>query len=94
MVTIGMNYRVLEGKEAVFERAFKSVLDVIVGIEGHLESHLYREVDDGGTYLIVSEWADEAAFTDFIRSEQFERVTNWGKDQVLSGPPKHQVYSS
>ncbi len=94
MVTIGMNYSVLEGKEEVFERAFRSVLEVMSGIEGHGESHLYRDVDAERSYLIVSEWTDQNAFMEFVRSEQFAKVTNWGKEQILSGPPKHQVYGA
>lgn len=92
MVTIGMNYRVLPGKEETFEKAFRSVLAVMGGMAGHVESHLFRDVDDAQTYLIVSEWNDEAAFQAFIRSEQFANVTNWGAEQILAGRPKHQVY--
>ncbi len=94
MVTIGMNYEVLEGKGEVFERAFKSVLEVMMDIEGHLVSHLYEDVNQTRSYLIVSEWNDVTAFNAFIGSEQFARVTNWGKEQVLAGPPRHQVYGA
>ena len=94
MVTIGMNYFVLEGKEEVFERAFGSVLETMSAMDGHQDSNLYRDVAEASSYLIVSEWSDEQAFTDFIRSDQFAKVTNWGKEQILSGPPKHQVYES
>lgn|GEM_PF-333555 len=94
MVTIGMNYNVLEGKAEVFERAFSSVLEAMTGIEGHSDSHLYRDVADEFNYLIVSEWSDEQAFSDFIKSDEFAKVTNWGKEQILAGPPKHQVYGA
>jgi len=94
MVTIGMNYQVLPGKEDVFERAFQSVVDVMRTMPGHSESHLYKDVSLGGSYLIVSEWNDKTAFDSFIRSEQFSKVTNWGKEQILAGRPKHQVYTT
>ena len=55
-------------------------------------SKLYKEVGSPQSYLIVSEWNDEAAFNAFIRSEAFAKVTNWGKEQILSGRPKHQIY--
>lgn len=93
MVTVGMNYTVLPGKEAVFERAFTQVLAVMKEMPGHTESHLYRDVADARAYLIVSEWNDRAQFDAFVRSEQFAKVTNWGKEQILAGRPKHQVYS-
>ena len=31
---------------------------------------------------------------DFIKSDSFAKVTNWGKEQILAGRPKHQVYQS
>ena len=94
MVTIGMNYEVLEEKEAVFERAFNRVLELMLEMEGHGESRLYRDVNARRSYLIVSEWTDQDAFDRFIRSEQFAKVTTWGKEQVLAGPPSHQVYGT
>lgn len=92
MITVGMNYRVLPGKEEVFENAFRGVLDVMTEMEGHGESHLYRDVHDPQSYVILSEWNDEDAFQSFIRSEQFAKVTNWGKEQILAGRPAHQIY--
>lgn len=93
MVTIGMNYSVLPGKELVFERAFKGVLDVMKDITGHSHSSLYKDIEVPNSYLIISEWNDKSAFDTFIKSEAFARVTNWGKEQILSGRPKHQVYT-
>ena len=88
-----MNYRVREGKEQVFENAFASVLDAMRGVEGHAESHLYREVSDGSrSYLIVSRWTSEDAFRGFVRSERFAKVTNWGSEHILDGPPRHTTY--
>jgi heme-degrading monooxygenase HmoA len=93
MVTIGMNYLVRAGKEQVFEDAFRRVLDVMREMEGHDVSRLYREVGDGArSYLIVSRWRDEDAFRSFVRSERFAKVTNWGSEHVLEGPPRHTTY--
>jgi heme-degrading monooxygenase HmoA len=93
VVTIGMNYRVREGKEQVFEDAFARVLDVMRDMEGHAESHLYREVGDGSrSYLIVSRWTSEDAFRGFVRSERFAKVTSWGSEHILDGPPRHTTY--
>jgi heme-degrading monooxygenase HmoA len=94
MVTVGMNYQVLPGKEEVFERAFKQVLTALQEAPGHNESHLYRDIDAPATYLIVSDWNDQTAFDTFIRSPEFARVTSWGKEQILAGRPKHRVYRS
>jgi heme-degrading monooxygenase HmoA len=92
MVTIGMNYKVLSGKEAVFERAFQQVLETMKQSPGHTTSYLYQEVGVPGSYLIVSDWNDKEAFDGFVKSEAFAKVTNWGKESILAGRPKHTVY--
>ncbi len=94
MVTIGMNYRVKEGKEAVFERSFNAVLDAIRSAPGHVHSSLYKDTAESTSYLILSEWNEKDKFDAFIKSDSFARVTNWGKEQILSERPKHQVYES
>jgi heme-degrading monooxygenase HmoA len=93
MVTIGMNYQVLPGKEQVFERAFGQVMEVMKTSPGHTASYLYKDVHKENSYLIISDWNDKAAFDTFIRSEAFGKVTNWGKEQILAGRPKHQVFT-
>jgi heme-degrading monooxygenase HmoA len=92
MITVGMNYKVLPGKEQTFENACQGVIRAMQGIAGHSESHLYRDVDQPASYLIVSDWSDRAAFDAFIRSETFAKVTSWGKEQILAGRPVHTVY--
>ena len=93
MVTIGMNYHVLPGKEKVFEDACARVVETMQGIDGHDESHLYRRIGDGGpVYLIVSRWESERAFDAFVTSDAFKKVTSWGRDNILSGPPRHTTY--
>lgn len=95
MVTIGMNYVVREGKERVFEDACRSVLDVLRQAEGHEESKIYRGIEaDDREYLIVSRWSDEEAFRRFIASDRFKKVTSWGKQNILAGPPRHTTYGA
>ena len=93
MVTIGMNYYVLPGKAQVFEDAVAKVVDTMGGMEGHDDSQLYKQVSDGDpTYLIVSRWNSEQDFNDFVASDAFKKVTNWGKQNILSGRPRHTTY--
>ena len=92
MVTIGMNYEVLEGKEEVFEKAFARVLTSLEGAAGHESSRLYRDVQRQRSYAIHSTWSDEERFQAFIASEQFAKVTDWGKEQILAARPEHVVY--
>jgi len=53
MVTIGMNYKMIPGKEKIFEDAFSKVIDVMNEMEGHSKSSLYKDVSDPQSYLIV-----------------------------------------
>ncbi len=92
MVTIGMNYKVLPGKEETFEKAFRSVLVVMAEMEGHSKTNLFKDIDDLQSYLIVSDWSSEEAFNGFIQSDKFRNVVNWGKENILAGRPSHTVY--
>src|SRR3972149_1862686 len=87
-----MNYAVLKGKESTFENAFRKVVKAMGGIAGHSETHMFCDIDDSLQYLIVSQWSDKSAFDAFIASETFRNVANWGKEQILSGRPRHEVY--
>ncbi len=92
MVTIGMNYHVIAGKEETFENAFNKVVKAMSGIDGHGETNMFKNITDGGHYLIVSQWSVKSAFDAFIASDTFKNVANWGKEQILSGRPTHEVY--
>ncbi len=87
-----MNYEVREGKEDVFETAFNKVHNAMRGIDGHRDSHMYRDINQPGHYLILSRWNDRASFDAFIGSEAFRKVTNWGKEEILVGRPHHEVF--
>lgn len=92
MLTVGMNYQVLEGKEKQFEDVFAAVLKVMDEMDGHTRSSLYCDVFKPGQYLIVSDWSDRSAFDAFIASERFRNVADWGKQQILAGRPTHEYY--
>src|SRR5918912_168705 len=92
MITIGMNYKVLPGKEESFERMFKNVLHSLQSVAGHGKSALYQDVADRQSYLIVSEWDSEDAFNAFVQSEKFRGVVDWGQENILAGKPVHTVY--
>ena len=92
MVTVGMNYHVIEGKQQDFEEKFAGVIDALRAADGHTKSTLWKDVSDNASYLITSEWSEEEAFTSFIRSDEFRSVTDWGKEQILSGRPQHKIY--
>jgi heme-degrading monooxygenase HmoA len=89
-----MNYHVIEGKQADFEGKFAAVIEALNAADGHTSSTLWKDVADGASYLITSEWSDEEAFRSFIGSDAFREVTNWGSEQILSGRPQHKIYKS
>ena len=92
MVTIGMNYEVIEGKGEIFTNAVAGVIEAMQGMEGHTHTRLFCDVHAPNSYLIVSDWSSEDAFNEFVGSESFRKVTNWGKEQILAGRPSHTVY--
>lgn len=92
MITVGMNYEIIEGKEKEFETMFAKVLTVMADFSGHSDTHLFTDVWKSNSYLVISEWSDEKAFDGFISSERFKNVVDWGKEKVLASRPKHEVY--
>ncbi len=92
MVTVGMNYEVLEGKEEPFEKKFALVVEALNQTPGHLKSHLMKDVFNPRSYLVVSEWKERLDFEDFVSSEVFRNVTNWGAGAILATRPTHKVY--
>ena len=94
MITVGMNYEVLEGKEQPFEKKFAQVLEVMATTLGHRTTGLYRDVFQIRKYLIVSEWETKESFDAFIASDVFKKTTDWGTEHILAGRPRHQVFRS
>jgi heme-degrading monooxygenase HmoA len=94
MITVGMNYVVLPGKQQDFEEKFAGVIDALKSAAGHEQSTLWRDTVNDTSYLITSEWSDEGAFTSFIRSDEFRAVTNWGQENILAGRPQHKIYKT
>ena len=84
--------------EKVLERYKPCSPAAIAAVVAWLAENDPRVVEDDCRYedspYTDGEWSDEQAFQDFIRSDAFRNVTNWGKEQILSGRPQHKVYKS
>ncbi len=91
MITVGMNYSVIPGKDELFVSVFAKVMAAMSGISGHVKTRLLRDAFNQHEYVVLSEWSDEGAFEEFIRSDRFRNVANWGKENVLAGRPVHQI---
>lgn len=92
MITIGMNYHVIPGKESQFKTAYEAVANVLAKADGHEESKLFSDCYEPNKFLIISEWKDQNAFQAFITSDAFRSVTNWGASELLLGRPQHKIY--
>lgn len=92
MVTVGMFYDVVEGRESDFEEKFDRVVAVMSDQPGHVRTTLYRQVRGEGNYAILSEWSSREAFQTFVASETFRQVTAWGKAGILAGRPRHRIF--
>lgn len=92
MITVGMYYEVIKGKEGEFEEKFEAVTQALDGSPGHLQSLLYHQVKKPNSYTILSEWDSQDAFKAFIQSDGFKEVTDWGKAEILEGRPHHKIY--
>ena len=93
MTTIGMHYDVIAGKEKEFEAGFLRVLAHLKTLPGHVESHMYSDIETAGSYVIFSEWEKLENFQAFIHSEAFKQAVAWGKAEMLRNRPRHRVYT-
>jgi len=93
MTTIGMHYDVKPGKEEEFEQGFLKTLEVLRGLPGHVESHLYEDVASRGSYVILSQWQRKEDFDGFLRSDAFKAAVAWGRAEILRGRPRHRIFN-
>jgi heme-degrading monooxygenase HmoA len=94
MTTIGMHYDVLPGKGPAFVEGFLGVLALMKTLPGHIDSHLYEDVQTPGSYVIMSEWDSKEAFGKFIQSREFADTVTWGKAEILRSRPRHKIYTN
>ena len=93
MTTIGMHYEVKPGKEEEFEQGFLGVLNLLKTLPGHIESHMYEDIESRGSYVILSQWESKEAYAEFLSSPEFAKAVAWGKAEILRSRPKHKVFN-
>lgn len=92
MITVGMQYDVRPGKEAAFEQGFAAVQDALkASWKGHTLTRLFRDVQTPLSYMIYSEWETMEDFQAFMTSDAFRKAADWGKEEILTGRPKHTI---
>lgn len=92
MLTVGLYYDVIPGKEETFEKMFSGVVEEIGKMEGFVSALLYKRVDQPNSYLIYSEWRDAESFDKLIKSREFSDVKDQGP-QLLLTRPHHKIYN-
>lgn len=92
MLTVGLYYDVVPGRETDFEEYFKMVAAQLEKVEGYVSALLYKRVDAPNSYLIYSEWKSRESFDAFIRSREFSGAKEGGSG-MLQGRPSHKIYN-
>src|SRR4051794_18059263 len=77
MTTIGMHYEVKPGKEEEFKQGFLGVLNLLKTLPGHIESHMYEDIESRGSYVILSQWESKEAYAKFLQSPEFAKAVAW-----------------
>lgn len=91
MISIGLYYDVVPGREKEFEDVFNAVRKSLEGTKGFVSAVLYRRVDKPNSYLIYSEWESLEAFRAFIASRPFKEVTTSYRE-MFERRPYNKVY--
>jgi heme-degrading monooxygenase HmoA len=92
MLTVGLYYDVVKGKESDFEKYFDVVVGEIKKFDGFVSALLYHRADKPNSYLIYSEWKDRESFETFIKSREFGGAKSGGS-HMLEGRPHHKIYN-
>lgn len=70
MITVGMNYHVIAGKQArVPRKVQRRFAWPLAALPATPTRKSRKDTNDDASYLITSEWSDEKAFADFIGSQ-------------------------
>ena len=86
--TMGMFYTVKPDYREEFVDTFGTVEEVLGGMEGHRETDLLANVEDGNDMFISSEWDSQENAMAFFRSDDFRETVEWGRE-VLADRPRH-----
>jgi chlorite dismutase len=86
--TMGMFYTVKPEYREEFEETFEEVGELLADMEGHRETELLHNREDGNDMFIASQWDSKENAMAFFRSDAFSETVQWGRD-VLADRPRH-----
>ncbi len=88
------NFKVAEGREADFERAWRERQSYLAGVPGFVQFALLR-ADAPREYISHTTWRDRDAFIAWTQSEAFVAGHRQGSLMgVLEGPPQLKTYEA
>lgn len=86
--TVGMFYRTRPGERGVFTDRFAKVVELLEGMDGHVATDLFTNVEDADDMFVRSRWDRRDAAMAFFRSDAFKETVDWGRE-VLAERPRH-----
>lgn len=75
MVRALLMVRVLSGREAEFEQAWKAVAERVRAEPGNVRQTLLRDPRESSSYVVSSDWESREAFSRFERSREQDALT-------------------
>ena len=88
MQTFGLNYEVKSGCTDDFKKTLLQLIEIMDGVEGHVETRLYSDVAKPNSMMIYSNWATKAQFAGFIRTDAFTKAMS-DAVSLLESRPTH-----
>jgi len=88
MQTFGLNYDVKPGHTEEFVKTLMQLIDTMQSINGHIETRLFSDVVQPNSMIIYSNWKTKAEFSDFFRSDTFQKTMK-GAVHMLESKPTH-----
>jgi chlorite dismutase len=86
--TMGMFYTVKPDYREEFVETFGEVGGILDGMDGHRETALLTNRENGDDMFIASRWDSREDAMQFFRSEEFRNTVEWGRE-VLADRPRH-----
>ncbi len=86
--TMGMFYTVKDDHRDEFVDTFGAVGEQLAGMDGHRDTQLLANLEDGRDFFISSRWDSREDALEFFRGDAFRDTVEWGRE-VLDGRPRH-----
>jgi heme-degrading monooxygenase HmoA len=80
-----LSIKVKAGREAEFERVWRTVAERVRGEPGNIRQTLLRDPADPSDFVIASDWESREAFTRFERSAAQDELTAPIRELRVSG---------